>query len=424
VFPFFSVRTDPIRPAISFDYNRDIIRMDASLSESIPMNPRPSSSWLAYLCIIVLGFVLFAIRLLAPPNLLDQDQERPASYVLDAVHNRHWICQRDLYGEITSKPPMFTWLAALTTVATGRISMFSLYLPGALAAIGTACLLLWFGTKHFGQSAAIFAALAAMLSPAGLKGFGLARTDGLFAFTVTAAALFAFHALLDRGNWLWFWLFAAMATLTKGPLGVLLAGAGLLSTFWPSDAPRSTLKRSTHLPRPCSFSASHRWLVLLAYWQFGQPLIDKMLGKELLGHAITSGKKAWPGSHFYQPPLYYLGRAAPWSLLAYYALWRIYKHPSLDAVERHFERFLFCWFLVGLLLFSLAPHQRADLLWPIMPAGALVAGRELARLVSHLKPATVKVIQTALVLIGVFWLRLVLLRARTPANRSCAKLLL
>src|SRR5262249_35456776 len=139
---------------------------------------------------------------------------------------------RDLSGDITSKPPLFTWLAALATLACGRITMFSLYLPGALAALGTAWLLLGFGRKYFGPSAAMFAALAVMLSPAGLKEFGLARTDGVFAFTVTASALLAFQAWEHRGNWLWFWLMAAMATLTKGPLGVLLASMGLLSTFW------------------------------------------------------------------------------------------------------------------------------------------------------------------------------------------------
>jgi hypothetical protein len=52
----------------------------------------------------------------------------------------------------------------------------------------------------------------------------------------------------------------------------------------------------------------------------------------------------------------------------------------LETPARRFERFLFCWFLFGLILFSLASHQRGDLLWPIMPAGALLAGRELDRL--------------------------------------------
>src|SRR5437667_5121086 len=92
--------------------------------------------WRPFLLIAALAACLFTIRLAAPPNLLDQDQERPATYVLDAVKNGHWLCQRDLFGDITSKPPLYTWLCALTTLACGRITLFSLYLPGALAAVG------------------------------------------------------------------------------------------------------------------------------------------------------------------------------------------------------------------------------------------------------------------------------------------------
>jgi hypothetical protein len=330
--------------------------------------------------VAAVGACLFAIRLAAPPNLLDQDQERPASYVLDALKNAHWIYQRDLSGDITSKPPLYTWLCAVVGLVCGRVNLLALYLPGALSAIGTACLLLKVGSTRFGMRAAFFGALASMLTTAGLKEFGLARTDGVFTFTVTAAALLAFRAWNVGGGWIWFWCAAAAATLTKGPLGVLFAGNGLLAAWW---------ERTSGQPRPLKGSqvtgiALFILLVggwfLLAYSQAGPPLVAKMIGKELVAHAVSDGKRHFPGMLFYQPPLYYLGRAAPWSVLAIYGLWRIWKRPAVEAEERRFERFLFCWFLAGLFLMSMAPHQRADLLWPLMPAGALIAGRELDRL--------------------------------------------
>jgi hypothetical protein len=95
---------------------------------------------------------------------------------------------------------------------------------------------------------------------------------------------------------------------------------------------------------------------------------------------VSDTKFHIPGSLFYQPPLYYLSRGAPWSLFGIYGLWRVWRRPSTELSARRFERFLFCWFLFGLVLFSLASHQRGDLLWPIMPAAALLAGRELDRL--------------------------------------------
>src|SRR4029077_19265400 len=124
--------------------------------------------WAPMAVITLLAAALFILRLAAPPNLLDQDQERPGAYVLDVVKNAHWLCQRDLNGEITSKPPLYTWLSALVALARNRVDEFSLYLPGALAAWGTAWLIFAFGRTLFGSRAAFFAALASMLCTAGL----------------------------------------------------------------------------------------------------------------------------------------------------------------------------------------------------------------------------------------------------------------
>jgi hypothetical protein len=44
-----------------------------------------------------------------------------------------------------------------------------------------------------------------------------------FAFTVSMAAFLAFRAWNTGRGWIWFWLAAAISTLTKGPLGLLLS---------------------------------------------------------------------------------------------------------------------------------------------------------------------------------------------------------
>jgi 4-amino-4-deoxy-L-arabinose transferase-like glycosyltransferase len=339
-------------------------------------------TWLPFLIVGITAALLFTLRLAAPPNLLDQDQERPASYVLDVVKNGNWLCQRDLTGDITSKPPLYTWLCALLTLACGRINVVCLYLPGALAAFGAAMLILILGRRYIGVRAGLMGAIACMLTSAGVKEFALARTDGVFSFMVTAAAFFAFRAWILGRGWTWFWLMSAGATLTKGPLGLVLAGSGLLAAIWERKSGHEAGLKGKHWGGIVLFLAITAGWFLLAYLQAGPPLIKKMIGRELVDHAVA-GKHA-PGTLIYQQPLYYLGRAAPWSLFAYLGLWRLCKWPAMNDEERRLERFLFCWFVTGLLIFSLAPHQRADLLWPIMPAAALIAGRELARLTQKL----------------------------------------
>jgi 4-amino-4-deoxy-L-arabinose transferase-like glycosyltransferase len=360
--------------------------------------PIPSiKNWRPLTFTALVALALFTLRLSAPPNLLDQDQENPAAYVLDMVKNGNWICQRDLSGNITSKPPLYTWSAALVTVACGRISLFSLYLPGALALFGTASLVFRYGQRHFGPRAAFFGALACMLCTAGLKQFGLARTDGVFAFTVTAGAFLAYVAWTRGRGWTWFWLIAAAATLTKGPLGLVLASAGLLAYYWERHSAQPLPLRGSQVAGVALFLIITVGWLGLAYWQLGRAVIDKLFLQELVFHVVEGEQKKLPGTQFYLSPLYYLGRAAPWSLLAYFGLWQIWRFPASNVTERRFERFLFCWFLGGLVLFSMAPHQRGDLLWPIMPAGALIAGRELARLTDGF--AAVKIHRT--VVLGV-----------------------
>jgi 4-amino-4-deoxy-L-arabinose transferase-like glycosyltransferase len=264
--------------------------------------------WLHLAAITILAGLLFALRLAAPPNLLDQDQERPGTYVLDVVKNGNWLCQRDLNGEITSKLPLYAWLASLVALARGRVDEFALYLPGALCAWGTAWLIFAFGRNHFGPRAAFFAALASLLCTASLKEFGLARTDGVFALTVTATALLGFRAWTQGKGWTWVWVMAAFATLAKGPFGVVLAAGGFLAAFWDRKSGEPLAFKGNQILGIGFFLLITIGWFLLAYHGAGKPFIDKIIGDELLGAAVTEAKSHFPGSLFYQPPLYYLSR--------------------------------------------------------------------------------------------------------------------
>jgi 4-amino-4-deoxy-L-arabinose transferase-like glycosyltransferase len=411
-----------LEPGLTFAVEAGKFRVIQNRTE----NPiKRTSSWLPLALIFLVAACIFAIRVLAPPNLLDQDQERPASYVLDAVKNGNWICQRDWTGDITSKPPLLTWLSAIFTVMAGRISVVTLYLPGALAIFGAAVLIWRAGRRFFGERAGLFAALTFMLTAAGFKAFGLARTDGVFTFTVAVVALLAFHAWNRGGGWTWFWVAAAVSTLAKGPLGLMLGGIGLAAVWWDRKCDDPKPLRGSHGIGIALFLLIVFGWFGLAYWHEGQALIDKMLGKELVAHAWSSNKHTrFPGSLFYQPPLYYLGRVAPWSLLTFYGLWRLCKYPAVATEERRFERFLFCWFVGGMAIFCISTHQRADLLWPIMPAGALIAGRELSRWAGKFSATAVMrtgTLVTVLLLAG-FGIYYIQLRARHPIIRQTVAL--
>lgn len=335
------------------------------------------------LILVLITSMLFMIKVVGPSNLLDNDQERPASYTLDVTVNHHWVCQTDQTGDITSKPPLYTWLAAVSTLTLGKgkISLVTLYLPCFLSVLGCAFLIYLLGRPVLGWQTAAFGAMVLVISPMGMKMVALARTDPLFAFTITLTAVLGYNAWTRGKGWIWFWLAAALSALTKGPLGLLLASGGFLSYFW---------NKKTQLEQP-RIKISWRWLLgiilfliptlgwfLLAYHVEGEALINKMIKSELVGHAVSS-HYGIPGQGFVLAPLYLISRFLPWSLLGLAECVLIFRKPTEDPKVRRLERFLIAWIIAGVIILGMGTHQRGDLILPLVPPLALLAGRFIVR---------------------------------------------
>jgi 4-amino-4-deoxy-L-arabinose transferase-like glycosyltransferase len=335
-------------------------------------------AWRAILPALVLA--IFILRLTGPSELEGDAQNRNIGYVMDAVWQGHWLVQTDIQGRIMSKPPLHTWLVG-AFAAVGGINRLTLSLTSALAVAGMSLLVFQAGRRRFGIAAGGLAGLAVVLAPMMSKHITLVRTDALFALATALAAFAAHRAWARGGGWTAFWFWAALATLIKGPLGLALAAMGLLAWFWERRSdPAMPRLRGTHWPGLALFLLLILGWLLPALYFYGRPLVEKMFFEELIGHATGVGRGGFPARNFPMPTFYFIVRFLPFSLFAGYGLWRVVRRPAADAGERRFERFLFCWVVGGLLLFSLASHHRGDLLLPLWPAAALLAGREMAEL--------------------------------------------
>ncbi|HAV61202.1 MAG TPA: hypothetical protein DCY13_02415 [Verrucomicrobiales bacterium] len=349
-----------------------------------PTSSTLPARWLG--CVILLWLALFIVRLAGPPNFTDKDQERPASYMMDAVLNGNWIVQRDFTGEITSKPPFYTWLGALVMLPGGEMNPLVVYLPTALATLGMTLMVLFAGARFWGAPAGMLGAVFYLSNPGVWKQIALARTDAVFSFAVAWAALEAWRAWRGGQSWWRFWLAASIATLTKGPLGLLLGAGGLMAAWLERRSGHAVAFSLKRFLLPGIFlwlALSFGWFAL-SLWDQGDDVYDKMIRRELVGH-LAGGEtspgdvKPPPFASAHKPLLYFIGRFAPWSLLSLVGLWLVWKRPAQADAERRFERFLFGWFVVGLLIFSVAGHARGDLIFPLIPPGALLAGRIAAR---------------------------------------------
>ena len=341
-----------------------------------------SGFWIPALLALAAG--LYWLRLAAPTDLEGYAQTRNIGYVLDVIHHDQWLTQHDLQGRILSKPPLHTWVLALSVKAFG-LNRFALTFPSFVAVTALTMLVFAFGRNRFGVFAGGMAGVAVILSPLYSKQIGMVRSDAIFALAIAAGIWAAWRAWHEGKSWTLFWFVGALGTLTKGPLAVLLAGLGLIAWFWEK---RST----TAAPRP---PGSHRaglliYLSLCFAWvipallQDGRELVDMIFYGELLGQATGLNNDKIPFSNFPEPTLNLISRFAPFSFLAFYGLWRVFRRPAANPDERRFERFLTCAILGGLLVFSVAAHFRSDLILPLWAPCALLAGREASRLAERI----------------------------------------
>lgn len=342
--------------------------------------------WVVLICLLSSG--IFLIRISGPTDLESYAQEQNVGYLLDLMTQGHWLVQHDLENAMMTRPPLHTWLLAVFTTLFG-LNRLSLALPSLLSVLALGLIVFEAGRRRFGELAGGLAAIAIVLVPTMAKQVALVGSEPVYTLSVTIAALAAFSAWelgkSGKKGWLLFWLMAAQITLIKGLPGVALAAGGLFSHFWE--------KRSNpDPPAPCAphLAGIALYLVLTLGWfvaasiSQGQAPIGTMFYTDLISDAVSAYRDGWQASGLLKPTFVLLFRYLPFSLPFLLALWRIFRHPASDPGERRFERFLTCWILFGLLVFSLARHQHADHLLPLWPACALLAGRELACLAERI----------------------------------------
>jgi 4-amino-4-deoxy-L-arabinose transferase-like glycosyltransferase len=340
--------------------------------------------WVWLLPLLAVAAV-FALRLAGPPDVRDKDQARPIDYVLDAAADGHWLVQRDAGGDIASKPPVYTWLASASSLAFGG-NRFAIYLPCALAMAMVALLAVLQARRRLGWAAGLAAGMAVALALDTQKAVTLARTDAVFAACTGVAAWLALRSWESGRGWILFWLVCAVVSLAKSPVGVVFAAGGLFAACWRSERPalaerNSGWQHAVGVPLLLIIGAG--WL-LAAVETLGLPVIDKLIGKELVGHATANDNDTPWLQTFWRPPLWHLGLFAPWSLLTCMALWRLAQHPPASPRRRRFLRFMACWLGFGLLVLCLAPHKRMVLSLPMLLPGAVLAGAEAGRWLGRL----------------------------------------
>jgi 4-amino-4-deoxy-L-arabinose transferase-like glycosyltransferase len=332
------------------------------------------------LILALLGGLLF-LPGLGRRDLWNPDEARYTEVAREMRLLGHWSVPR-LNGEVYSqKPPLFFWAIAASGWLTGGLDETAARLPSALSAIGAVLLVYRIGERFFGRRAGWLATATFATCFKVLWQGRFGQIDMMLTALVTLGVWFWVRGYTEGrpGFYRLFFVAAGLATLAKGPVGLLPPLLSILAFL-------AITRNRAEIGRLEIGLGLLIWAVVVLAWLVPAGLSggDEYLRQIVLKQNVTRYADPW---HHFQPPYYYLtvvpGEFFPWSFLLPTAVVVGWKTSKSSVLSRDGFLFCLCWVIATLLFFSVSPAKRSVYILTLYPAMALLVGAGLDRIAAE-----------------------------------------
>ena len=325
---------------------------------------------------IVFGFAF--LQFLGHLPLIDPDEGRYAEIPREMLERGDFVTPLLNYVKYFEKPPLHYWLNALSMAVFGQ-NEFAARLPGALT--GLLCVLLVYlvGRRLFGRREGLLAALILGTSTGFLVQARIDITDMTLTFCLSAALCCFLLAAREEEThkglfYHLFYLFAALAVLAKGLIGLVLPGGIIF--FHLLLGRRWRLLREMRLASGILlfFLVAAPWFVLVS---LRNPEFARFFFiHEHFERFLTKVHGRYEPFWFFIPVL--AGTMLPWSFFIPAALRGTWKerHGSAEDASR---LFLAIWTILIFLFFSKSSSKLVPYILPVFPPLALLMGCRFVR---------------------------------------------
>ncbi len=316
-------------------------------------------------------------------------EPREGLVVWEMTHDGGWILPKRNGSELPSKPPLFHWMGALTSIAQGHVDEWSIRFPSSLLSLLGALLVLGAGAAWWSVRAGLLAALSLMTTFEWARAATIARVDMTLTFGLELAALSLFFFWQTRRRMFLAPLYLGMAwaVLGKGPVGVALPvlAAAFLFLFTFNREALATRRWSTTFDfgllsqfRPARgalviLAIAGTWYVLALYVG-GWPFFRKQILAENLFTYLEDADFGGGHRHglLYLPGQLLLG-LLPWTLFLPSAAATLYRKRH-DLTRHDARTILLLWIGIVFTFYEFAAIKRVVYLLALYPAAALLLG--------------------------------------------------
>jgi 4-amino-4-deoxy-L-arabinose transferase-like glycosyltransferase len=290
-----------------------------------------------------------------------------------------------LNGQLyADKPILYFWLALIVSKIAGGVNEWTVRLPGALGGMGLVLVTYQFGRTFYDRQTGFLSGLILATSSRVLWESRFLRLDTVLAFFLFLGFYCFLKAFTKRGsenNYLFAHFFFALATLTKGPIGLALPGSALLTLLIVTGRWREIGEMRLVAGFIIVALVLVPWLWLLHLRGEDQWVKDFIWIHNIRNYVLKPIGHVRPFYYYFinLPPDF-----LPWTLLVPGAL--VYYYPWKERLRNVATLALVCWFAAIFVFFSLSKSKIAYYLLPLLPSLALLVGCYLKALITGNEP--------------------------------------
>ncbi|MDO4178619.1 MAG: glycosyltransferase family 39 protein [Phascolarctobacterium sp.] len=299
--------------------------------------------------------------------LLDPDEPVYAETAREMIEFKDFLSPR-IYNEYWyDKPPMYYWLVAIAQYIFG-FNEFAARFPAALMASATSVMVYVGGAKLFNERAGFWASLVLTSCIQFFYMGKAAVTDTTLLFFMTGALLSFIH----KRYWLMY-ICMALATLTKGPIGIVFPGAIIFLYILCMGRLDEILRMHVIRGLLLYFLIAAPWYYAM-YTVHGMEFIDTFLGFHNVTR-FTTPEHANRVTFWYYIPVVILG-LFPWTGLFVLSIRSSIGESRVDDMRNLI--FLHIWWAFVFLFFTVCKTKLVSYILPMFPAMAMVIGWYIA----------------------------------------------
>ncbi|HOE16396.1 MAG TPA: glycosyltransferase family 39 protein [Syntrophorhabdaceae bacterium] len=312
--------------------------------------------------LILLAYV-FLFHGIGDYSLKEPDEGRYAEIPREMVQDGDWVVPHLNHVRYFEKPPLFYWAVAISYKIFG-VSEWSFRFPNALSAFLCIVVLYLALRRRFSEEAALISS-AVLLSSFGF--FAMARIvtiDMFFTFWLFCALISFTGFYRERKAWFLslFYIALGLATLTKGPVCVVLIGITIVIFLFTER--NLAFLRELKLLRGLAIYAviTLPWIVAIAVKE-KEFLYFFFIDQHVLRFFTSKHKRSGPVYYFF--PVLFAG-LLPWSVLIPRSIVNAWRNSEL--------RFFAIWTFVVFAFFSLSGSKLPPYILPAFPALSILIG--------------------------------------------------